>query len=74
MPKVTIENRNAHAGGKAYRYSHEGFLAGSTWIDEDDGSVVRIVDGQGMAGMPEVALDDGSTYYANPLSLTPYNT
>lgn len=72
--KVTIEKRNANSKDKAYRYKHDGFLPGSTWIDSDEGKVVTIIDGQGMAGMPEVSFDDGTTYYANPLSLTPYNT
>jgi len=68
---VKVVKRHNHANDEAHRFEHDGFLIGSTWMD--CGEVVQIV-GEGMAGMPEVQLDNGSTYYANPLALVPYQS
>ncbi len=69
---VKIEERNSFPGDKAYRFNHDGYLIGSTWIDEF-GRVVQVI-GDGMAGMVEVKLDDGYSYLANPTLLTPYQS
>lgn len=69
---INIEHRKTIPTDEGIRFNHNGFLTGSTWIDTDIGETVQIA-GEGIAGMPEVALDNGDTYYCNPLSLIPYD-
>ena len=67
-----LEKRNAHSKDEAFRFNHDGFLIGSTHIDEF-GTVVQVV-GVGIAGMAEVKRDNGDTYFADPSKLMPYET
>ena len=69
-----IMNIETQKSGHKTRFNHDGFLVGSTWVDSSTGKTVQVVDGQGVAGMPEVKQDDGFTYYADPRALQPYST